>query len=228
MSSNRAFLAALQLSDSSLPIGRFVHSHGLESWLNAHGDAGDDQLRALVEAVLVAGVASLDAAIVAHAYDAGEELQSLLELDRLTTARKTTPSSRMASESCGRALAALGADLTADTVVAELAQATAAGWTPGNLVVVEGMLARALGLSRDGTVLVELRGFATGLLSCAVRLGRCTAAAAQRHITALAPVIEHAAQIAATTPLDALCTGAPELEIHAMRHRRRDGRSFGT
>ncbi|MCC6383396.1 MAG: urease accessory protein UreF, partial [Dehalococcoidia bacterium] len=76
--------------------------------------------------------------------------------------------------------------------------------------------------------LLELRGFATGLLSSAVRLGRCTAAAAQQHTLALAPAIAHAASIAAATPLDALATGSPELEIHAMRHRQRDARTFGT
>ncbi len=227
MSSASAYLAALQLSDSALPIGRFVHSHGLESWLATNGEAGDAELAGLIEAALISSVAPLDGAIVSHAHRA-PELTELLELDRLTTARKLTPASRSASESCGRALAGLAVQLSADPVVHALAAAVAQQQTAGNLVVVEGALARALGLSCRAAVLLELRGYVAGLLSCAVRLGRSTAFAAQRLMTSLGPAIESAGDIAETTRLDALATGSPELEIHAMRHQRADARTFRT
>ena len=35
-----SFFGALQLADPGLPIGRFVHSHGLESWLADRPAAG--------------------------------------------------------------------------------------------------------------------------------------------------------------------------------------------
>ena len=62
MSSTEGLLAAVQLADSALPIGRFVHSHGLEAWLRDHAEATESALADLVEAVVCEGVAPLDEA----------------------------------------------------------------------------------------------------------------------------------------------------------------------
>ena len=48
-----AFLAALLLSDSSLPIGRFAHSHGLEAYLAASPECGEVDILELVETAVV-------------------------------------------------------------------------------------------------------------------------------------------------------------------------------
>ena len=225
--SAHAMLATLQLGDSGLPIGRFVHSHGLEAWLRAHPEATEEELRALVESAVVESVGPLDAAVLAMAHRA-ESVERLEELDSLLTARKATPPARAASLACGRRLAGLAAELSADRVVTDLAARVHSGTTNGNLAVVEGALARALGVPRRDAVLLELRGAAAGLLSAAVRLGRLTPMRAQAALFGLRAALGRAADDALARGVDDLRSGAFELEVHAVAHRRAETRFFTT
>jgi urease accessory protein len=219
-------LAALQLSDSALPIGRFAHSHGLEAWLARTG--GDE--RTLLECVASAvshGAAPLDATLVAHAHRAGG-LAELLELDALLSAHKTTPPAREASWSCGRQLARLAPSLTAAPVPMALSRAVEEGAADGNLAVVEGALARALGIATADSVLLHLRGVASNLLSAAVRLGRLPPTRAQAALTGLSSTLECAAAEALERELPDVHASAVELDVNAMTHARSAARHFRT
>jgi urease accessory protein len=223
----RALLATLQLGDSALPIGRFVHSHGVEAWLRAHPEATERELRELTESAVLESVGPLDGAVLALAHRA-RSVEHLEELDAILTARKLASPARAASRACGRRLAALAAELTTNPLVARLVARVRANATDGNLAVVEGTLARALGVPRRDAVLLELRGAAAGLLSAAVRLGRLAPLRAQAALLALAPAIERAAEDALASGVDDLRSGAFELEVHAVAHRRAETRFFST
>jgi urease accessory protein len=228
MSDPAALLAALQLADSTLPIGRFVHSHGLEAWLTAHPEAPPEQLAELVEAVVCEGVAPLDGAFLAHAHRA-DTLARLLALDERLTARKLAPAARAASHAPGRQLAALAPQLApADTLMTQLAALVRARETDGNLAIVTGTLARALQIPERDAVLVELRGAASALLSAAVRLGALAPTRAQVALAQLAPALARAAADACALPLDDIASTAPELELFALAHPRADARLFST
>lgn len=220
-------LGALQLGDSALPIGRFVHSHGVEAWLSAHQDAGEDELSALVKSALRESVAPLDGAVVALSHRA-TSWERLERLDELVTAHKLTPAARLASTACGRRLAALGAELTTSPLVRRLARSARDGSTDANLAVVEGALAKGLGIPERDAVLLELRGAAAGLLSAAVRLGRLSPTRAQVILLGLSPAIEKGTAEALAAGDDDLRSGAFELEIYALAHGREDARSFST
>jgi urease accessory protein len=221
-------LAALQLADSALPIGRFVHSHGLEAWLRDHPEAPESALAELVEAVVCEGVAPLDGVVAAHAHRA-TCVQELVLLDRRLTARKLTPSSRLASHACGRKLAAIAPRLApGDVLITELAALVERRETDGNLAVVGGTLARAMGLTTLDATALELRSSAASLLSAAVRLGSLSPTGAQTILAQLTPVLAAAAEAAATLGLDEMRSTIPELEMYALVHMRAEGRLFST
>ena len=85
-----------------------------------------------------------------------------------------------------------------------------------------------MGIDSGTAVLVELRGAASSLLSVAVRLGRLPASRSQAAMVQLHAAIAGAARDALEIPLDEMRSGALEVEIATMTHRRRDARHFMT
>jgi urease accessory protein len=226
----RSFLAALQLSDSSLPTGRFGHSAGLEAFLSHDPDVPEHELIAAVETHILESAGPLDGVAVAAAHRRSGEgrLRGLIELDRLVTARKLTPSSRQASTTCGRRLAVLADRLTDRAPATPFCAAVSTGVTDGNLAIVHGTLAQACDLDARQAVLIELRATAAALLSAATRLGRLPAIRAQAVLRELAPAIEAAAHDAEQASAESMHANTVELDIYALRHTRAEIRHFVT
>ena len=230
MTSTASFLFALQLSDSALPTGRFAHSYALEEFVIREPELGEQELAELIGTMLVEVVAPLDGVALAEAHRLSglPDLEGLVALDRAVTARKITPSSRHASTTCGRRLAALVPTLTDDATAATFAGHVARGATEGNLAVVEGVVTRVLGIEAMDAVLIELRATSAALLSAAVRLGRVSATRAQAVATSLIPTICNALDVVASvTPTEMRAVG-PEFDIAAIWHGSREGKLFAT
>jgi urease accessory protein len=225
-----AFLHALQLSDGTLPIGRFAHSYGLEAWLDANREADAETLIALICATLAGSVATLDGAAVALAHAAAlhGDLDELRRIDDALTARKLSAPAREASTLCGRRLASLAIQLGIDGPGATAARAITEGEWPGHLAVVEGTVGAAVSVPRTATVLIAVRGHVAAMISAAVRLGRLGAVRGQALLHDLAPDIHACAHVALDVTRSQLRATLPELEIHAARHRQREPRMFIT
>jgi urease accessory protein len=222
-----AELAWLQLHDSAFPSGRFVHSNGLEAWLGAHPAADVELVGSVVEAHLRHNVATLDAVCVAHAHRAGP-VEELAELDHLLRAHKLSAAARTASESCGRQLALAARRTLPPLAREEFLLRAAAGETPANLAVVEGVVHRALSIEPSRAVLGHLRSALSGMFSAAVRLGRIGPLEAQRRLFAAAPLLGRLTRNALDTPLGELAAVTPELDVYAMRHETTAARLFST
>jgi urease accessory protein len=224
----RGYLAALQLADSALPVGRFAHSYGLEALLRSEPALSQEELDEIVETLVVDAVAPLDGAAVARAHDLADrlDLDGLCSLDRCVSARKLTPGSRRASTACGRNLAALIPLLSDASPVAMYAARVRNGTSDGNIAVLEGALSHALLIRRLEAVLIELRSVASSFLSAAIRLGCLSAAAAQASLHRLTPALVEAALSAEELREDQLRSVAPELDIHLIAHDRLEARLF--
>ncbi len=230
MSSDVAFLAALQLSDSALPIGRFAHSAGLEALITAEADTKEEEFIEVVATHVLESAGPLDgvAVLAAHRLARTGDLPGLFELDLAVTARKLGPSARLASTTCGRRLATLTSVLTAEPLATCFCAAVRNGETAGNLAVVHGALAQACGLTQRQAVVVELRSTAAALLSALVRLGRLSAVRAQESLREFGPLLVTAARDAESASIESMRSTAFELEIYALAHPRNDARHFIT
>lgn len=220
-----ARLAWLELQDGTFPAGRFVHSAGLEAWLNAHPGAGEDAVRSVVAAHLAGSVATLDAVFLSSAWRDPERAPGL---DEHLTAYKTSAAARSASEGAGRQLAFAATRVVPGADRLAYLGAVADEVVPGNQAVVDGVLSRHVGVGVEDAVLGYLRGAAAGLLSAAVRLGRIGPLSARRIGFAMHPDVAALTQVALGTAEADVYTATPDLEIHAMRHERSTGRLFTT
>jgi urease accessory protein len=222
-----ALLTWLQLHDSAFPSGRFVHSNGFEAWLANNPAADTRAIAALARTYVAESVATLDGVILAHAWSA-PGTNTLLALDRLTTAHKLSESARRSSTSCGRQLTSIALRALPPTASNAFLARVIDGTTAGNQCVVEGVIHRALSIDRHTALLGYLRSAYAGFLSVAVRLGRAGPIWAQQQLFAARQFLADSAEIALAKALDDAHTFTPELEIYAMQHESSSARLFTT
>ena len=218
----------MNLSDSSLPIGRFAHSYGVEPLVIA-GMIGDcESLSRYVMTNLTECVAPTDgvATFWSHKYFVEGNYEALHGVDRLLTCLKLCSSARLASESSGRELLRFLISIQISKELHKVFNQILEGRSRGNVAVVFGVATAAFGLTATEAVLMEMRSASWGMLSAAVRLGLISAGNAQSILFRSAPALEEAAWIAANTGLEAMETGLPDAEVFYLRHRYRHGRNF--
>jgi urease accessory protein len=230
-----AFLAALQLSDSAFPNGRYTLSHGLETL--AHEGlieipARPETLAALLSDCVQFGIGPSDGIALACAHravaeDGDVDVELVVRTDRRLSAVKLARESREASTRSGRALLH-AAPAVAGVTMSGYLELIDAGYAPGNHAVVLGMLSSLLEVPRLEAVAGELHAFATGWVAAAVRLGLTDHLTAQLLLRRIHPVIAGAAERAGPGGVERISTCTPLPDVMSMRHERAELRLFAT
>ncbi|WP_394742458.1 urease accessory protein UreF [Natronococcus roseus] len=227
-----AFLSALRLSDSFLPVGSYTASYGLEQYINEDRIEDGEDLRALIAAYLRRLVGPCETVAVAntHAASADGDAERLLAVDERLHAVTMPAEFRESSTKAGAKLCELLLAETAETDVDELpstlAEAIEDGSTPGHYPVVFGVVAQRRGLSRLEACLAHAYSFVTGLLGAAQRLGRFGHTEIQAALEDLQPVVETICEHHLEDEIAAMSSFAPLAEIMGMRHERAGRRLF--
>ncbi|MFP3922423.1 urease accessory UreF family protein [Pseudomonas sp. W5-36] len=234
-------LLALQQADSFFPGGAVAWSWGLET-LVADARLGtppaattgrrqrglrqdcSEQVRAFVEGQLRHRWNSFDRAFLDAAWQAADELPTLMMLDAQVEALTLAEELRQGSRRVGQSLLGVHVALGTPGAAPYQHQVLAAA-TPGHLPVVQGLIWRKLGMHREHCHLASAHGLCTGLVSAAVRLGVMGHLDAQRVLTDIQPLLLELQDTAPCTPDDA--SGfTPMAEIAVMRHETQDLRLF--
>lgn len=217
-----ALLRLLQLCNSSLPVGAFSYSEGLESLVD-QGRVNDARsLDAWLRDALGWGPIRLEAGGMLRAYRAAHvgDRRALRGWNAWLTATKETEELRLQSLQMGQSLAALLRAL--DPAFANrLAEDET--W---NYAIGFGVAAAAWGIPPRESLLGYLHGWASNLLGAGIRLIPLGQTAAQELLHALQRALVEAAEAIADMPDDDLFACSWGQSLASMQHEAQYSRLF--
>lgn len=226
-----SLLAILQFSDSFFPSGATAFSWGLES-LTKDGlvDGADDVLQ-LLTSLIEHRWCGLDRGLMRAAHRAAARLDigapdftEITAIDALCESMTLNEDGRAASRRLGFTQLKVHAGLGLNLAQAYLAQVQARH-ALGHLPIAQGLIGQGLGLSALEAEAMSAFGQCTSVVGAGIRLGLLGHVDGQRLLSLMRGRI---AAVLATEPptLDDLWSGAPALDLAAMRHEPRTARLF--
>jgi len=217
----------LQFGDSTLPIGGFAFSNGLESAVQKRVVHDAATLLAYTRTAVGQAARGDGIALVhAHAAAARVDVPALVTIDRRVLARKLSGESRTMSTRMGRKLVELAAQVTALPALAQWRDQVLAGTTPGTYPVALAVAFAAQELPARDAFVVHQYGVAATMLSAALRLMRIGHQETQAMLYALTADVDDAFAHASAASLDDMAVFAPVSEILAAVHAQAHVRLF--
>lgn len=201
----------LQLGDSTLPVGAFSFSNGLETAVQVGLVKNAQDLSAFLEDLLQQ-TAQIDgvALLVAH-----RQPDQAAAADHALLARKLNQETRLQTLRMGKKLAEVGARVAG---CPEILERILSGHQPGCYPVVQGVLMARLGHSAQEAFAVAQYGLASAVVGAALRLMRVDHFETQRILFATGAIIEKQYQQLQSAELDDMASFSPTLDILAALH----------
>jgi urease accessory protein len=222
------FLALLQLCDTTLPIGAYAFSNGLETYTQQGLIAEGATLQEWLEAILhytVPGSHLLPVAL-AHRFTTAGDWTQLERLDQHLTAMKHARELREASVKTGQGLLRLAVQVWPGPAVERLHGLYQQHRLVAHQALVLGVIGCQLGY--EERIIIEAAGYQwlSSMISAALRLLPIGQLAGQRVLAALLPRLPVIADDICRQGWDDLSSAAPEFDIRAMQHETLYSRLF--
>jgi urease accessory protein len=225
---DEATLESFRLADSFLPVGTDSVSDGLEQFVATDEVTDVDELAALLETYLRRqhGQAGLIALRAAHAATRADDLAGVLDADRRLEATTLAAELRESSTLTGERLLTLQREVREDPFLDRYAEAVDGDETPGNYVVVLGVVTALAGVDAREACLLSCHELATAQLGAAQRLLRLGHTDVQRVLDELRPTMVAAVEDSADRSLAEMTPFAPLVDVLSAEHERADRRLF--
>jgi urease accessory protein len=209
----------LQFADSTLPVGAFSFSHGVESAIQARIVHDVASLKAFTRTALLQAAGGDGRAVVAacQALAAGER-DSLISIDWALFNRKLNEEGRAMVTRMGKKLAEMALAFIDDPLLAwwlaQIKQGTAAGTYP----ITQAVVMTLLGASPREVIVMQQYGVAMTILSAAMRLMRVTHIDTQRILFQLNQEITQFCDCAEQGGVEQMTSYAPVTDVLAALH----------
>jgi urease accessory protein len=164
----------LQLSSSSLPVGAYSYSEGLETLVDYGKITCSGSLRQWLESELRYGTIRMEAAVMVRAYKAVEigDLETLKYWNQWLSAARETEELRNSSQQMGRALTRLLVELEPEMkpIIEEIGGACNYAMAPPAVGIAFTVAAAFFGISLQATLLGYLHSWLVNLVTAGIKL----------------------------------------------------------
>ncbi|NJR49113.1 MAG: urease accessory protein UreF [Leptolyngbyaceae cyanobacterium CSU_1_3] len=220
VSLNLNLLRLLQLASSTLPVGAYSYSEGIETLVQLDKINSAEGLEHWLRQELSYGAVRLEAAVMLRSYRSLSHFDSLIYWNHWLSATRDTEELRSQSWQMGRSLLQLFQNLQPGSVPHPLLA------DPCNFAIAFGIVAATWEIDERSALLGYLHSWANNLISAGIKLIPLGQTAGQKLLLSLSEVIDRSSQEILTIADDDLATCGWGLSLASMAHETLYSRLF--